>query len=100
MNICTMLIASPGQVLSTTWAFLTATTWAVLMYLGTICHSVAHVIHLDLKRPGLHSHEIIKFAMLTNVIIRVGRQTDSMSREECFCGIVIICRMNVEKSSP
>lgn len=68
MNICTMLIVSPGQVLSTTWAFLTAMTWAVLMYLGTICHGVAHVIHLDLKRPGLHAHEIIKFALLTNVI--------------------------------
>lgn len=68
MNICTMLIVSPGQVLSTTWAFLTAMTWAVLMYLGTICHGAAHVIHLDLKRPGLHSHEIIKFALLTNVI--------------------------------
>lgn len=61
MNICTMLIVSPGQVLSTTWAFLTAMTWAVLMYLGTICHGVAHVIHLDLKRPGLHSRFMVCF---------------------------------------
>lgn len=57
-----------AQVLSTTWVFHTAMTWAALMYQGTIYQSAPPVPHLDLNQTGSHCHEVISFTLRTDIL--------------------------------